>query len=559
MKKWKKALALGLCTIMAMGTFSACKNSQSSETKSKENKVDTQAAAQTDIGAEGPQELVLPLTEEKKELSVWLVYNGTVVSDLNEIKGVQKMEELTNVHINWIPVGQQEVVEKFGLVLGSGEYPDIIYPASFPYPGGTEKGIEDGVLLDMDEYIRNYMPNYMNLLMQNEDARKQAIFDDGKLHSLKILGGTDLTVESEGNYQGLAYRKDLLDKMGLDVPTTVEGWHEVLLECKKNGMETPFTITSTAGSEISWAWGVQSQGMGNYLQLDGDKVVYGPALDGFGQYLDTMRQWYSEGLIDPNFTSGVMIEKWNFEVLENDNTMLMSSISGLCGNNTYRQGFSTNANAYLQPIVSPVLKEGDEPIKWERNIVAKDNIYITTACEDPVLAAKWLDFQYTQEGQYLNWYGIEGESYELGGEDNTPQFTDLVLNNPDGQTANNVLERYALNQFSWFGKHDYSMGLKLTTALSSDGSNIQKDAVELWSAPNKNIMMTEGIMLTDAEGKKANSTITALTTLVQEHMVKYIIGQDNTSHEDFVKQLYDYGLQEVLDIYQAAYERYLAR
>lgn len=559
MMKLRRVTALVLGAAMLVGGLSACSKGGDSSDKVKEDGV-AESAANTGENLSGePEALTLPLTEEKKELTVWLVYNGTEVTDLNEIKSVQKMEELTNVHINWIPVNQQEVMEKFGLVLGSGDYPDIVYPASYPYPGGAEKGIEDGVLLDMDEYIRGYMPNYMNLLSQNEDARKQATSDDGKLHSLKIIVGSDLTVEGEGNYQGLAYRKDLLDAMGLEVPTTIDGWHDVLVACKDAGMETPLSITSTGGSELSWAWGVQSQGMGNYLQLDGSTVVFGAAMDGYGEYLETMRQWYEEGLIDPNFTSKAMIEKWQFDVLENDNTMLMSSISGLCGNNTYKQGFITREDVYLQPIVSPVLNEGDEPIKWERNIVAKDNIYVTTACEDPVLAAKWLDFQYSEQGQYLNWYGIEGETYELGGEDNTPQYTDFVLNNPDGMTANSVLQHYALDNQTWLGKHDYSAGLKLTTALSGDGSNVQQDSVELWSAPETNIALTEGLMLTEEEGDEANSKLTALVTLVQEHTVNYILGKDTTTHEDFVQQLYDYGLQEVLDIYQAAYERYLER
>ncbi len=560
MKKWRKALAVVLGTAMVIGCLGGCGNSagtSTKETKGSGAALDNESTTGGENTSAEPKELTLPLCEEKQELSVWLVYNGTEVSDLNEIKGVQKMEEMTNVHINWIPVGQQEYTEKFGLILTSGDYPDIM--AYFAYPGGTEKGIEDGVLIDMDEYIRGYMPNYMNLLAQNEDARKQATSDTGKLNSLKVILGTDLTAEGEGLYQGLAYRKDLLDDMGLEVPTSVEGWHEVLLKCKENGMDAPFSIGKSGSSEISWAWGVQSQGMGKYLQLDGSKVIFGPALDGFGQYLDTMRQWYSEGLIDPNFTSGAMIDNWQFSTLEEDNTMLMSSLSGFSGYNTFRQGFINNEKAYLQPILTPVLEEGDTPIKWERNIVAKENIFVTTACKDPVLAAKWLDFQYSQEGSYLNWYGIEGETYELGGDDNTPQYTDFVIKNPDGLTADSVLQRYALNNKSWLGKHNFSAGLKLTTALSGDGSNVQQDAVDLWSAPTVNIALPDALTLTDSEGKKANTTLTALTTLVEEHMVNYILGKDNTSQEDFVKTLYDYGLQEVLDIYQAAYERYLER
>ena len=104
----------------------------------------------------------LPLTEEKKELTVWMVYNGTEVSDLNEIKSVQKMEELTNVHINWIAVGQQELTEKFGLVLGSGDYPDIM--AYYSYPGGTEKALKMESLLIWMNILGDICPIYESSL-----------------------------------------------------------------------------------------------------------------------------------------------------------------------------------------------------------------------------------------------------------------------------------------------------------------------------------------------------------------------------------------------------------
>ena len=63
-----------------------------------------------------PGELTLPLCEEKEEHSVWLQYSGAVISDINQVAGIQKMEELTNVHISWIPVGLQEIGDKYGVM-----------------------------------------------------------------------------------------------------------------------------------------------------------------------------------------------------------------------------------------------------------------------------------------------------------------------------------------------------------------------------------------------------------------------------------------------------------
>ena len=556
-------LILGLCTSCGgSDKGSATKNTEKTQavgdTKAESTGDGTTEGATALQGTEGNKagELSLPLCEEMQELSVWLVYTGKEISDLNEIKGIQKMEEMTNVHVNWIPVGLQEIQEKFTLLLGSGSYPDIIYPASFAYPGGIEKGIEDGVFVDAEELIKNHMPNYLKCLEINEEARKEATSDDGKLLAPRIIVSTDTSIEGEGTYQGLAYRKDILDAMGLDVPTTIGEWHDVLVKCKEAGMEKPFSLSKVGASELSLAWGVNTLTPPNYLQLEGNKVVFGPALDGFGGYLETMRQWYAEGLIDPNFTSGSILETFDYGPIENNETMLFTMISMFCGKSTYEMKYVTNEDVFIQPIQNPVLNEGDAPIQNGRRIVAKDPLYITTACKDPELAAKWLDFQFSDEGMLLNWYGIEGESYVIG-DDGTPQFTDEILNNPDGLPANSALPKYALNAGGcWLGRHNISSGIKLK---GMSDVNYQQVATDIWSEPEKNINLTESISLTAEEGSELNPLITAITTLVQEYTVNYIIGADNRTYEEFRDTLYDYGLQTCLDIYQAAYERYMNR
>lgn len=73
-----------------------------------------------------------------------------------------------------------------------------------------------------------------------------------------------------------------------------------------------------------------------------------------------------------------------------------------CANTTYTMGQTTNPDLYFQAITNPVLKPGDEPVQCSQRIIAKDPIYITTACEKPELAAQWLDYWWSDEGTYLS-------------------------------------------------------------------------------------------------------------------------------------------------------------
>ena len=257
----KKLLALLLALVMVMGMLAGCgssdgKTDEPAPVPTADDGFEEATDNRRDVGG-----LKLPLTAEKEELTVWLVYSGTIMSDLNDVEGVKVMEENTNVHINWIPVEQNELKEKYGILLSSGDYPDIIY-STMEYPGGFEKGIEDGVIYpDMDGLIREYMPNYMALINSSDEARREATSDSGKMLLARTIVGTDTTAQSEGTYQGLAYRADLLEDLGMEVPTTVDGWHDVLVAAKNAGIPYPFVLDQNGGSPLAQSWGLSTDCM----------------------------------------------------------------------------------------------------------------------------------------------------------------------------------------------------------------------------------------------------------------------------------------------------------
>ena len=229
----KRMMTLILTGAMLATSLAGCGGTNG--TTQQENKISgsgtaaSQAEVQVQVPAEGGRDvggLMLPLTTEKEDLSVWLTYNSSTVKDINEIKGIQQMEENTNVHVNWTPVTLQEVQEKLGIMLSSGTFPDIVYAGSYGYPGGISKGVEDGVIADMDPLIRENMPNYMALLDANDDLKRQATGDDGKLDAVHGVVMYDDVIKGEPNYIGMVYRADILEKLGIEMPTTVDEWHD---------------------------------------------------------------------------------------------------------------------------------------------------------------------------------------------------------------------------------------------------------------------------------------------------------------------------------------------
>ena len=214
----KKLLASLLTLALILSTFSACSGGNDSNDSQEGSGTSSGVnSEETSVETRDINGLQLPISTAGEELDVFLPYNGSIVQDLNTIESVKMTEEATGVHINWTTVSLAELQERFNILLNSGTYPDIVFLSFFPtYPGGWEKGVEDGVIMNMEELVQEYMPNYRAALEQNDFGAKQAMSDNHEHLIFYSLQGTDDTIEGEGVVSGLGYRADILEDLGLD-------------------------------------------------------------------------------------------------------------------------------------------------------------------------------------------------------------------------------------------------------------------------------------------------------------------------------------------------------
>lgn len=554
----KRIFASLLAVSMLVGSLAACSNpgSQDSSGSSTSSAESSEPTVETrDING-----LTLPICEDKQEISVLLVYDGNVVDNLNDIAGVQAMEEATNVHVNWTTYTQAEMPERFQQLLATGEYFDIMFPGGVEsYPGGYEQGIEDGVLIDMDSHIQEYMPNYLSLLNSNEEAMKQAKSTDGKLHAVRVIKGTDEIVQGPGAIMGPAYRADILEEMDEDVPETVEELHQLLIKCRDRGMSAPMTLQNDGGTTLSLAWGINTDWSTHYWQYDTETqtVVYPPFAENWDDYLDTMRDWYAEGLIDKNFTVGSPLLSGDYSNFENDQSLFIDTwFSTVMGSELYTQGFISNEKVDVKPIAGIVRNKGDKIVKCSWDALLGQTVFVTTQAEDRIdIISKWLDYWYTPEAIKYKYYGIEGESYTIGN-GGSIEFTDQILNNPDGLSISDALSRFALR--SYFGYQSSTGENSVPIAAAKNGSVPMIEAVEVWASPEVTIHMPEATLNAE-ESEYVNKYMTDITTLMQERMVKYIMGTDTESHDAFREKLKSHNIEECTKRYQDAVDRYNAK
>ena len=517
--------------------------------KEDEGKADeTEAAPTEDTG-----ELELPLTEDKKTLKVWTIYTNEYVTDPNDLPGVQRMEEITNVHVDWIPVSAHECQDKLSLMIASGDYPDIIYAAQDGYPGGYLQGIEDGFFIDnMDEVVEKYMPTYRSILEADPDLMKDAKDDEGKYVILHNITASAYEVAPEPTIHGWGYRKDMLDAWGIEAPTTVEGWHEVLKTAKEKGCTRPCYMIFDTSTCFTYAFGISE--ITGFYSLDGKTVKFSPLEPGFKEYLDTMKEWYAEGLIDQDFASNARYNSVCIDAkkIEDDSCVLFTYVQNFAGDGFYSTGQVANDKVFVKGIRNPTMKEGDEPVFADPASTISNPVYITTACKDVELAAKWLDYNFTLEASLLNYMGIEGKTYEKGSDGRYLPCQALIDEaEKNGLTPNQQRSYYCRG--NGLGRSCWGPSL-YGNANSENVTESQNTWVD-----QKNIALPNSLTMTVDESDRYANLYAAVETLVLEYAGKYIIGGEVSSYEDFQSDLVKYGAEELLQIKQACFDRYNAR
>ena len=540
----KKVFAMVLTAAMVMGAITGC----------------SKTPAGTDAGSgTGTQatsgEWTWPL-QEKKELNIWVVWSNDYVEEPNQLKAIQKIEEATNVHVNWTVVDASSAKEQFGLMLASGEYPDIIRDVGSYYPGGTEKGVQDGVLADLTEAVELYMPNYNALRKSNPQLEKDTMTDDGKIVGTRTITSYFGEVRGERVWAGMALRQDWLNDLGLEVPRTIDEWETVLTAFKENypECEAPLMI-GTNGYDLFSNF-LSAYGCLSGFYKDGSTVKYGPLEDGYKEWLTLFHDWYEKGLIDPNFMTNAADMMSPADYIGTGKAGAGMQLWGLTDEVLKTQGYTTDEDFSLVATTAPVLKSGDTPqIGFATSELVKEEIGIAATTKDLELACRYLDYWYTQDAMLLDSLGIEGESYTVD-ESGTYHLTDSVKAMVEDGTVNTYAEAvytYSLGT-SDFGLYNWGMFDPIYEG------NAAMNAYDEFDKDKFDLMLPSCMTMTDDENSEYVALYTDIETLVNENTVKFITGEKSLNEfEAFVEMLHTYNIDRCIELKQAALDRYNAR
>lgn len=482
-------------------------------------------------------------------LSYWVELNpnaGATMADLGESRLYQELERVTETKVEWRhPSGDgAQIEEQFNLMLASKNLPDVIERNWFSVSRGPDDAINTGTILRLNELIDDHAPNLKKFLDENPEINKSIMTDEGNIYSFPFIRGH----EKLNVFFGPIIRKDWLDKVGKEVPTTIEEWEEVLIAFRDlNNGEPPFVQTIShikIGHAFIGAFGIPLE-----FYNDSGVIKYGSMQPEYKEFLTLMNRWYEMGLLDPDFAA--MDTQLMDSKITTGKTLSFVNYTG-SGIGKYMGLMEGDPEFELVSAPYPTLNKGDRP-EWGQLDFPYTGIgaAITTSAKNPEQIVKWLDYAYSPEGHNLFNFGVEGESYEMV--DGNPTYTDVILDNPNGLPVTQAMAQYIRAVYN--GPFIQDVGyIEQYLVLPS-----QQEALVNWGAPSNEKKMPM-VTRTAEEARRYSSIMADLNVYHEEMMLRFIMGSASLDEFDtYVNTLKAMGIEEVLEIQQAAYERFLQR
>lgn len=487
----------------------------------------------------------LPLTDDDVQLSYWFMmqpfmmgYNNVSEKDFTYFK---EMEARTGVKLDLMAISMFSVAEQFSLMVTSGDYADMIEGATAYYSGGGSKAIEDGFLMDMNDYLE-LMPNYTAWLDSDPSYRRDIMTLDGGIAYAALFSETERNV-------GPQLRGDWLDALSLKLPETYDEYHDVL---------TAFRDAYGAGlwldnygaqrnNVLSAGYDIHSNNSNPTVRpfrvIDG-VVSYSAGTEDYREYVTMLHKWWEEGLIYRDFLSQQNVSS------PDSNLVLNGLISAWATDSGTMETYDSLSNEIdIRPAPLPRREAGQTLHLYDQTGKCGDGTSISTTCRDPELAARWLDYNYTYDGTLLYGYGIEGEGLTFDSESN-PMYTDLVLNNPDMITVACSL------LYSKFG----GAGVVDAYRFAPGYTEKQNEAIALWlDNLDTDYELPGAIQFTTEESSEYSTILSDLDTYAYQETLQFITGEQSIDEgwDNYQEELSTLKRARIEELCQTAYERYM--
>ena len=536
----KRILAVLLALVLCLGVFAAC---------------DANPAETTAPAGQGGAALSADGKTNAERYPIDFDGTLTVVTgkaDADKADNWVRWEEWTGVDVEWITTAQEQTPLLF---LDEKQMPDMFFFTSgLTTPMVNEYG-QGGLLINYMDYL-DKMPNVAARYAEDPmlfDSVKDA---NGDVYTLPYICDT-LTMAGNLFY----VRTDMTKEAGIEeLPTTIEGFLEMCQTLKEYYKDVPGYEPMVCNGEASIKYnGAYAlfffPAFGELMRpdittnADWTKIEVGFATEQYKNYITFMHTLYENGYMDDEcFVSESNTNKARLI----DKTTTMNPYATYLEPSNFASGVSEFQT--FPPLSSQYQSEA----RWANpNNYLQGTYMISSKCSDLDAALAFMDACYSVEEDPLNadgtvwgislWVGEKGVDYTVDKE--AGSFVYLDHEGYDSPT--NWLHAAGSGSAPYL-KWPY---------YEASGSGQEKKALgtrDILMPHGVDVFYTTLLTLSQDEQDIYNDCWTDIENKVNEMNAAFITGQADIEKEwdAYIAALNDMGLQDVVNVYQAALDRY---
>lgn len=562
--KAKKVLALLMALGMLSSSLAGCSSEEaassgdaSSSSSTQESSSGSESSSEGESSSsDGELKVTLDGVEKISEEPITLKVfcpKGANTANYGDLEYLKAYSEATNISVEWEQPSSDLATDRMNVILASNELPDMFW--NVRYDQYTQLR-QSNAIIDLREYARD-CENLNKVVEENPGVDKYFIEPDGKMYILPLFDGLSIN-------QPLIVRQDWLDQLGMEVPETMDDWHDYWVAVRDNDVngngdpndEIPFTAEKT--DYLRDLVSVFDMMDGFFVDVaDGHQIKFSNIDPRYKDFLTWMNQLWNENLIDHAIFSN------DKDALESNVALnLVGSYSGKLNGqfNTYMttmpehiEGFKLAGAPPIESSTGKHLHSNVTPLARLDNSAGGNVVTVTS--QYPAECVKFCDWFYDftpgTGGGFYGIFGYEGVTFEYTNAEKTEyEYTDLVLNNPDGLSPQQFLQ--TLTTRNQYAAYTPPIGSFKMWAPETEEAY---ERLEPYYEESLEYTLPTNLPLTDAENKEIRSTMADINTYVDEMVIAFINGKEPLDNFDaYVDTVNNMGIQKILDIYNASYE-----
>lgn len=475
---------------------------------------------------------------------------STYVDWIKELKWYDVAEERTGIHVDYIsgPEEFNDVYSEIDQRVISGDLPDAVMTKLVQ----TSVYGPQGVFADLAPYIEKYAPNLQKYIDDNPDYK--ALVTDKAGHIYGLCKETPIFADLIG------YRVDQFKAAGIDPDSivTIDDFTKALETLKAyygkdNPNYYPLTGRDTAIRFASWfgaASNISStESNGIYINghyKDGSIDIMS---DGAYKMVETMKKWYDEGLIQPEWVAGTFGEAdWEAAMLNGNGSVFYDYYNR--AEWFMENGGPGNDPNYQMGVLNFIKDDNGNPQKMTVSMKYNDECVtaVNANCSEDKIKTilTFIDYFYTEEGEILANYGVEGESFK------------------DTNGDKEFIVDYQTEEATPAGEKRWSFLSDRFTVCKP----VDNEAFFKWNAPliaeatgrlftDENLGTSYVLKFTDDQSKEVTNLLASVYDAQMSGIAQFIDGTRELTPDNwaaFQQEMNDMGLSRIEEIQLAAYQ-----